>query len=315
MFTRSFLLTAFIAAAFLTSHARAVLVAGTTGNTAPPADDPGWANVGSCNSASAIYLGNQWVLTAFHVNASGAFPVVFGATAYSVLGSVIQLTNNGDPGMTTHADLVMFQINGDPGLPSLTVSATAPLIGHDLVMIGNGRNREAARTFWQVTQTAGDNNDVWTETTGPHNVEGFKAAPGSAQRWGTNDVESVNLNLNDGFGDTRSFISNFDDDLPGRPDEAQAMVGDSGGAVFHRNVTQWELSGVMYTVGTPGNPSHFDNPPADTAVFGQHFTAMADLSFYRSQMLAIMVPEPSAALFLTIGFAFTRGRRRRGSVR
>ncbi len=301
------------------STASAVVVAGTTGNTTAPADDPGWLNVGSSNSASAVYLGNRWVITAFHVNGNGSQPVVINGNAYTpVPGTVTQLTNNGTPGMSANADLVVFQINGDPGLPGLQISASSPVVGDDLVMIGNGLNREASRTFWQVTQQAGAGNDIWTETLGAHNVEGFKAGAGAAKRWGTNDAEFVNQNVNDGVGDNRSFISRFDDDIGGRPNEAQAILGDSGGGVFRKVGGQWELSGIMLAVGTFGNPGAFDNPPANTAAFGQHVTIAADLSFYRSQILALTaVPEPSSALMLAggvLGLTLRRSRKA-GSAR
>jgi hypothetical protein len=293
----------------------AVVVAGTTGNTTAPVDNPGWANVGLCNSASAVYLGNRWVLTAFHVNASGTFPVIFNSTAYTpVPGTATQLTNNGTPGMSAHADLMVFQINADPGLPPVQLSSTAPSLGDDIVMIGNGLNRQLSRTFWQVTMNAGDNNDTWTETLGAHNVEGFKAGAGSALRWGTNDAEFVGLNVNDGPGDNRVFVSLFDDDFAGRPNEAQGILGDSGGGVFHKNGVQWQLSGIMLAVGTAGNPGFFDNPPGDTAAFGQHVTVMADLSFYRNQILTLTIPEPSTALMLTgaMGLTLRRTRSRKG---
>lgn len=302
-----------IAAALLTAAlpSSAVTVAGTTGNTTAPGDDPGWANVGSCNSASAVYLGNRWVLTAWHVNALGNFPVVFGNTAYTVSGPVNRLTNNGTGGMSAQTDLILFQINADPGLPSLSISASAPVLGNDLVMIGNGRNRLSSRTFWQVTQNAGGNNDVWTETTGAHNVEGFKWDGATAsKRWGTNDVEGL-FNVSLPTGDVRSMVTLFHDDLAGRPNEAQAMVGDSGGGVFFKNGAQWELSGIMLATGTFGNPTFFDNAPADTAAFGQHVTVAADLSFYRNQIAGLMIPEPSAALMLLSGSALLLQRRRR----
>jgi hypothetical protein len=297
-------------------EARAVVVAGTTGNIAAPADDPGWLNIGSCNSASAVYLGNRWVITAFHVNAPGTFPVVFNGTAFTpVPGTATRLTNNGAPGMSANADLMVFQINADPGLASLLVTSAPPVAGDDILMIGNGLNRQTARTFWQVTQVPGANNDTWTETTGAHNVEGFKGGTGFAQRWGTNDAEFVGVNINDGAGDNRVFLSVFDDDIAGRPNEAQAIVGDSGGAVFHKIAAHWELSGIMLAVGTQGNPGSFDNPPADTAAFGQHVTVMADLSFYRNQILTLTIPEPSAGLLLTGALTITLRRSRSRKVR
>ena len=192
-------------AATLATQSRAVLVAETTGNITAPGDDPGWGNVGACNSAGAIYLGNQWVLTAYHVNASAGFPVVFNGTAYTTIpSSGVRLTNNGAGGMSALTDLIVFRINGDPGLPTPVISASAPALGDDIVMIGNGLNRAAARTFWQVTMNADPALDTWTETVGAHNVEGYKAGSGSAKRWGTNDAEAVNVNIDYGVGTVRT---------------------------------------------------------------------------------------------------------------
>lgn len=46
-----------------------------SGNTTAPVDDPGFGNVGARGNATAVYLGNQWVLTANHV---GTGSVVLG---------------------------------------------------------------------------------------------------------------------------------------------------------------------------------------------------------------------------------------------
>jgi hypothetical protein len=68
--------------------------------------------------------------------------------------------------------------------------------------------------------------------------------------------------------------------------EAQAAYGDFGGGVFHKNGSTWELTGLMVgVVGFSGQPD-----PEENAVFGNS-TLVADLSFYRPQIIAI-VPEP-----------------------
>jgi Trypsin len=302
-------LTLIISAALFQVSARAVIVSGTTGNITAPGDDPGWQNVGLCNSATAVYLGGGWVITAYHVNAFGSFPVSFTSGTYNVVGGTVhQLTNNGVGGMTANTDLVMFQINGDPGLPPLQVSASAPTLGMDLTMIGYGRNREAARTFWQVTVNGGP--DTWTETAGPHNAEGYKAGIGQTKRWGTNDAEAVNVNVNDGVGDIRSMLSLFDDDAL-LTNEAQATVGDSGGGVFRKNGPNWELAGIMYAAGSLGNGFGFyDNLPAGASVYEHSATFTADLSFYRNQIVALMIPEPSASALLLLTAGFLSRRRR-----
>jgi hypothetical protein len=69
------------------SHRASALVlesGGGSTNTSPPADDPGFANVGIRGSTSAVYLGNRWVLTANHV---GAGDIVFAGVTYLALVS------------------------------------------------------------------------------------------------------------------------------------------------------------------------------------------------------------------------------------
>lgn len=287
----------------LLSHSQAVVVLTTTGNTTPPADDPGFANVGQLNSASAIYLGNRWILTASHV---GSGTVVLGGNAYAPTGPVTQLQNPDN----SFTDLILFQISTDPGLPSLVISPTAPVLGNDLVMIGNGANRNAFRSFYTVTVNPGPGNDTWTSVGGPGAgvKELFLGAGGQAIRHGTNDVEFVNINGNAGFGDVRSFATRFDDDPIGRPFEAQGVSGDSGSAVFRKIGPNWELLGMTHAVG---NINNFDNIPGfpSSSIIGESTTFIADLSFYRSQILTI-IPEPgSAALGSLVLLGLLRRRR------
>ena len=272
----------------LAAQSQAVHVLTTTGNTAPPVDDPGFANVGQLNSASAIYLGGRWILTASHV---GAGSVVLGGNAYAATGPVTQLQNPDN----SFTDLILFQISTDPGLPSLVISPTAPVLGNDLVMIGNGANRNAFRSFYTVTVNPGPGNDTWTSVGGPGPgvKELFPGAAWQAIRHGTNDVEFVNINGNAGFGDVRSFATRFDDDPIGRPFEAQGVSGDSGSAVFRKTGPDWELLGMTHAVG---NINNFDNIPGfpSSSIIGESTTFIADLNFYRSQILTI-IPEPGSA--------------------
>lgn len=272
----------------LLGQVQAVQVLTTTGNTTAPGDDPGFANVGQLNSASAIYLGNRWVLTASHV---GAGTVVFGGNAYTATGPVTQLTNPD----TSFTDMVLFQISTDPGLPSLVISPTAPALGDDLVMIGNGANRNAFRSYYTVTPNAGPNNDTWTVAGGPGPgvKELFLAGSGQDVRWGTNDVEFTNIDGNSGFGVVRSFVTQFNDDPSGRPFEAQGVSGDSGSAAFRKVGMNWELLGMTHAVG---NVNNLDNIPGfpSTSIIGESLTFIADLSYYRTQILTI-IPEPGSA--------------------
>ena len=281
--------------------ARAVVIntISGTGNTTAPADDPGWANVGELGIGTGVYLGNGWVLTAYHV---GGGSIVLGGGTYAMLaGSGTRLTNGGAPGKAPLTDLSMFRLATTPtGLGGVAIAATPSGTGAAVTMIGAGLNR-GAFTKWLINTSTTPN--VWTETTGTAaDAAGYKTGAGRAVRWGTNDVETSNFWERSYFGpgpndftSVRAFTTDFD--FAEDSTEAQAVLRDSGGAVFAKQGSQWQLTGVIYAVeGFPDQPS-----PVFNAVFG-NFTYMADLSHYRSQIVAA-VPEPSAAVLAACGAA------------
>ena len=260
------------------------------GNTNAPADDPGWANVGYINGASGIYLGAGWVLTAAHV---GAGNITFLGTSYAPLaGTTVQLTNN-TIDRTTNTDLLMFQLASTPaGLGSLTLASTAPTLGSGVTMIGAGRDR-GGLIQWNVD--TGADPWTWTQVSSGGNFAGYQTSETSLMRWGTNAVSTTDVwvNATNGVPDVKSFATTFNA-LTLNDNEAQAVLGDSGGAVFTKKESAWELSGVMFTVaGFEGQPS-----AATTPVFG-NATFSADLSFYRSQIMSI-IPEPSTYALLVL---------------
>jgi len=74
--------------------------------------------------------------------------------------------------------------------------------------------------------------------------------------------------------------------------------------VFSKNGSDWELAGMMHAIST------FENQPADTALYG-NLTYSADLSFYKTQIEAIVaVPEPAALASLVCGLALITRRNR-----
>lgn len=273
-----------------------------TGNTSAPADNPGWANVGVRGAGTGVYLGNRWVLTASHV---GAGSIVLGGTTYEVApNTAFTLGNGGAAGRSATTDLVMFRLATDPGLPMLSIASTTPAIGAGVTMIGAGRDRGAWKT-WSVTTSTTP--WVWTETDVSPNFAGYQWADSRTMRWGTNTT-SGSAWINAGFGDSYSMVTTFDLGV-NYSTEAQATVGDSGGGVFRKSGSTWELAGIMLAV------DRYDSQPTATAVFGNNAFS-ADLSFYRPQIVAV-VPEPAMAPLMVAAAAAAAlvWRRRRSSGR
>ena len=262
------------------------------GNTNAPIDDPGWNYVGYLNGASGIYLGSGWVLTASHV---GPGNFTLGGISYAPLSnSTVQITNT-TPGKTTNTDLIMFQLASTPaGLGQLTLSSAPPTLGGPVTMIGAGRDR-GAFTEWSINQATTP--WTWTEVSSGGNAAGYQTLSSNTMRWGTNSITNASLWVSvdvDGPRDVRSFATLFDTIVG---DEAQAVLGDSGGAVFQKNGSAWELGGVIFTVaGFSGQPS-----AATTPIYG-NATYSADLSYYAPQILSV-VPEPSTYALLALSAA------------
>jgi len=277
----------FVLAAVLATPSGATIIrfGDGSGNTDAPADDPGWANVGSLASskatASGVYLGNGWVLTAAHV---GAGTFYLDDTPYSAKAdSWHQLHHPEAPGWAI--DLGLFQLAETPvGLPSLAISKSAPGIDSPVVGIGYGRNRAVDESRW---------NGNWGEVFPPNPgaYQGFYFGSGSTKRWGTNRIYGTTPAENTGQAYTLDMdFSQF----AGDAFEMQAVPGDSGGGLFYKNEGDWELAGIIVTQGRrPGQPD-------GTAVYG-NTTRAVDLSRYRDQIL-ILIPEPSAlAMLLGLG--------------
>jgi len=286
---RSAVFVAAWVAAVMLGEAQAVVINTLTGagNTSAPADDPGWANVGVLGVGTGIYLGNNWVLTAKHVG--GGSIVLNGGTYAMLAGSGTTLTNNGAPGKSATTDLYMFKLaSTPPGLPDITIASSTAAPGAAVTMIGAGRDR-GAFTQWSVN--TGTTPWVWTSVSSGGNFAGYQTLSSRSMRWGTNTVDASGIWVADGFGDVNMLATDFSDS--GSPsNEAQAAYGDSGGGVFRKNGSAWELSGTILAVA--GYSGQAD--PGGTPVYGNVMYA-ADLSFYQSQIVTI-VPEPSATAML-----------------
>jgi hypothetical protein len=285
--------------------AGAAIVAGGDGtqNTTAAGTVVQFNNVGTLGVGSGIYLGDGVVLTAAHV---GAGTIVIGGTPYTpVAGSDVRLV---DPNDSQPTDLVLFRINPDAALtalPTLNIASSTPTVGTSVVLVGNGRNRNASETFYDVSGS--DPNFTWTELPDATGAErsGYKWASGNSIRWGNNVTENATLvgepagptvEFNAGFGDIRSILTDFDNVL----NEGQAANGDSGGAMFD---AAGNLVGLMHSIDL------FEDQPGETAIFG-NVTYAADLSHYRSQIVAY-IPEPSSAGMLLLAACGALAARRR----
>ena len=174
-------------------------------------------------------------------------------------------------------------------------------------MAGWGINRESGEAHWDVNTSPDP--DVWTETAGTGDRQGYKSAPGVSRRWGENTLEfnllpiNRTFPVNAGFGLVTSIKTDFDS-ING---QAQGIAGDSGGGVFYKNGADWELIGILHTIST------FDGQPGNTSVF-ENTTFAVDVPTYRAQILGA-IPEPSAGILVCAGAAILFRRQRPPRVR
>lgn len=261
------------------SPAHAVIISGGdgSGNTNAPPDNPGWENVGRIQHASAhssvTYLGDKWFITAHHVqvfdNPTG---VVLNSTAHGIdTNTWTRITNSNG----TKADLVLFQTHSRPSAPPLRIRADRIPESAEVVMIGNGRNRDAELTYWDAD---------WVVTNAISGVySGYVWAAGSTKRWGENTVssrQSFGYSYGSHSSAQEGFQTTFDATLGSNV--CQGATYDSGGGVFYKNGGHWELAGIMLTV------TRFPNQPTASAVYGNQ-SLIADISFYRDQIAETLV--------------------------
>lgn len=235
--------------------AQAVILGTGTGteNTTAPPDDPGWANIGVPGALAVTYLGGGWVISARHV---GLFDLNFGGTIIEPLPHTRTFFET-SPGVP--ADLHVYRILSDPGLPDIDIATSTPPDGSEVLMIGRGRNRGAA-TSW-----GGYNGWLW--------------GAGLVMRWGNNRITTSGQNIPDSVNpwSTVSIVTTFDLS-GGTAFEAQGAVGDSGGPVFYKNGANWELVGVMYAIN-----EHPGQPPQ--RALDQNETFIAEVAHYSADIL------------------------------
>jgi hypothetical protein len=264
----------------LAASSHALILAGGDGtqNATGVGAGAGWDYVGSVGGATGVYLGSygghQWVLTAHHV---GMHNFTLGSTTYNaVAGSAIQVKNADE----TFTDLLLYRIDGNPGLANLSMASSPVAVNSSLVMIGAGRNREAASTTWNAS---------WNEAPPPV-YTGYKWVGTKTKRWGTNTLDAYET-ISLGGKTVTAFYTDFDN----VSNQAQGAEGDSGGGVFYFDGSSWQLAGIMVGI------TLYPGQPTEASVFGAR-TYMADLSAYESWIMAA-IPEPSTYALLLLGAA------------
>lgn len=246
----------------------AIVDANSTTNTSDPGGGVPWANVGSVNGASGIYIGNGWVLTAAHV---GAGPIAFDSGTFQPDGRVIRLKNPD----TSLADMLLYHLVLTPGLPDSVISSSTPAVASLVDLVGYGRIRGSAE-------------QSYSSEDGPK--FGFNWSANGIKSYGTNQIQSgVETLTVFGAGSFRGFILDFTPTptlfTPPPPfvntvREAQVATGDSGGAVFYKNGATWELAGMIEALASFVYPL-----PA--SVYGDESWVM-DLPTYKTQIDALV---------------------------
>jgi hypothetical protein len=259
----------------------AIVILGGTGveQATAPANDPGWAHVGSIGGATGVYLGSfggvPWALTAAHV---GAGTLQLDSGSFAAAGAAVVIRN--PDGSAT--DLAAFPLTTAPLLPNLSLAGTAPAANSTVLLMGTGSRETGALRYWSVAvdPTGPGSADTWTElpnATGANRAGHTLGAGG--KRWGEALYTST-FDYTLGSA-TQTGVATRLEAIVG---SSQAAGGDSGGAIFFHNGTSWGLLGIISAVGT------LENQPANTAVtFNQ--TLGVSIPEYRTALLAA-IPEP-----------------------
>jgi len=243
-----------------------------TGNTQPPRPDLPWQHVARRGEFSAIYLGHRWVLTAGHI---GAWNVAFAGGDYAPIDQSVTTVLNPDG---SPSDLIAFRIDARkaraspaPPLPLLPIARARPAAGRALILVGNGHDR--GETI------------EWTAARGD-TYRGWRPAASRRLRWGTNRLDAQPDEITLRGVTSKVLAMTFDPlDAPdATPHEAQAVKGDSGGAVFVREQGRFVLAGIIIV------RSQHAGPPEGAALFGDR-TYAVDLSAYRDQLVALTRPD------------------------
>jgi hypothetical protein len=249
-------------------------------------------NVLSYSDAGSVYLGwantpdgpRAYLLSAMHISFSNTMlinAVSYSVSRQSIAGSDLAL-------------LTLTNVHGImPSLPVVNLATTSPGVGAGVIMAGFGRDRVQAAT------TDANTSDAVTVTDGI----GYTTTAQSIKRWGTNQTVRFNTagqpaatgSVNIGGRATTVFVTDFDQPGSGQwltSNEAQAVLGDSGGGVFGFDGT---LQGIIVAVS---------GADVTDAAFGEK-TYFANIATYKTEIDNTigytLVPEPSTMALVGFG--------------
>ena len=197
------------------------------------------------NNASAVYIGNGFILTARHVGTSDSGLLIQG-TVYPRDTSFIPVPVTIPDASIINVDLQLQKISGDPGLSVLPLaqSATADTSASS-VLIG-----------WGVGKGTAISGQGWNW--GDDTTRLF--------RWGTNTTSGVTSAMAYNVGNTAMSYTAlrvvFNSSQGAN--EATATLGDSGSALFQSSSGTWALSGITTVVSTANSSKYF---PSDSTYF------------------------------------------------
>jgi len=244
------------------------------GNTQAPEPDPGWAHVAQhLGGPSAVYLGCRWILTTQHV---GVTIITMEGTRFNPIAETITpITNpDGEP-----SDLMLFQVDKDPGLDVLRLPARSARLGQEVTLIGFGSSRGPSLTVELA--------DIGL-------VDGFYWKKDQTKRWATNRVSAgpTFVGVANGASRTRAVPLLFEprENPDSTLDEAAAAFGDSGGAVFGDIAPVFPSRGSAL-LGLIFSVSSFESQPQNSSLYG-NATWVADLSYYRDAIIAVIEGSP-----------------------
>ncbi len=244
---------------------------GTTFNTTPPGNGAPWAHVARYDvngnpNASAVWMGNRFVLTANHVTESTGASIHLGGVNYSRDTSYpyVRIPNT---------DLKVFRILPHP-------NSGLPVLPKLRLVLPTEQDLSAPVTFiaWGEGKGAVVSGSGWYRSGQNHPLTAVPLPSARAQRWGTNTTAATFSSI-EGAGE--QLRTSFVRVIQGPNDRtsptlAQGTMGDSGSGLFSNYNGVWKMIGVTRAVTDPTRAFY---SPGDITTFTRVRTYARNLRF------------------------------------